>query len=56
VVLKPAAPIHAGLADEIVDVVKRHAGRHQAPREVQFVEQLPKTESGKIQRFQLRGR
>lgn len=34
--------------------MKRHAGRHQAPREVEFVDQPPKTESGKIQRFLLR--
>ncbi len=56
VVLKSDTPVHAGLADEIVDAVKRHAGRHQAPREVEFVDRLPKTESGKIQRFQLRDR
>ncbi|MGH7417320.1 MAG: AMP-binding enzyme, partial [Candidatus Rokuibacteriota bacterium] len=56
VVLKSNAPVHAGLADEIVDAVKRHAGRHQSPREVEFVDRLPKTESGKIERVQLRDR
>jgi len=55
VVVKPGMAVRPGLGDEIVEVVKRRAGRHQAPREVEFVEQLPKTESGKIQRFRLRG-
>jgi acyl-coenzyme A synthetase/AMP-(fatty) acid ligase len=36
--------------------VKRHVGNHQAPRAVEFVTELPKTESGKIQRFLLRQR
>ena len=48
-----AAP---ALADEVVEVVKRRVGRHQAPREVEFVAELPKTETGKIQRFILRQR
>jgi acyl-coenzyme A synthetase/AMP-(fatty) acid ligase len=39
-----------------VDVVKTHVGRHQYPREIEFLDQLPKTETGKIQRFRLRGR
>jgi acetyl-CoA synthetase len=56
VVLKPGRAAGDGLETEIVDVVKTHVGRHQAPREVEFVVQLPKTETGKIQRFLLRGR
>jgi acyl-coenzyme A synthetase/AMP-(fatty) acid ligase len=35
-------------------VVKSRLGKYQYPREVEFLEQLPKTESGKIQRFILR--
>jgi acetyl-CoA synthetase len=54
VVLRPDVRAAPGLADEIVDVVKRSVGRHQAPREVEFLAELPKTESGKIQRFLLR--
>jgi acetyl-CoA synthetase len=54
VVIKPGMGPRPGLADEIVEVVKRRAGRHQAPRAVEFVDELPKTESGKIQRFRLR--
>jgi acetyl-CoA synthetase len=56
VVLKPGRPARDGLAAEIVEVVKAHLGRHQYPREVEFLDQLPKTETGKIQRFLLRRR
>ena len=56
VVLKPGCAARGGLEAEIVDVVKTHVGRHQYPREIEFLDQLPKTETGKIQRFLLRGR
>jgi acetyl-CoA synthetase len=56
VVLRPDAAAAPGLADEIVDHVKRSVGHHQAPREIEFLAELPKTESGKIQRFLLRER
>ncbi len=56
VVLKPGRTVRTGLADEIVEVVKTHVGRHQYPREIEFLDRLPKTETGKIQRFLLRGR
>jgi acetyl-CoA synthetase len=56
VVLKPDRAAERGLETEIVDVVKTRVGRHQYPREIEFVDQLPKTETGKIQRFLLRGR
>ena len=42
------------LAEELKLFVKKHLAAHQYPREVEFVEQLPKTPSGKIQRFLLR--
>jgi len=45
---------HPGLEAEIADVVKAHVGHHAAPRAVAFRPELPKTESGKIQRFLLR--
>ena len=56
VVLKPGRAARGGLEAQIVDVVKTHVGRHQYPREIEFLDQLPKTETGKIQRFLLRGR
>jgi acetyl-CoA synthetase len=42
------------LAEELSQYVKRRLSAHAYPREVAFVEQLPKTPSGKLQRFLLR--
>ena len=56
VVLKPGRAPRGGLEGQIVDVVKTHLGRHQYPREIEFLAELPKTETGKIQRFLLRRR
>ncbi len=56
VVVRPGVTASPGLSDEIVDLVRTRVGRHQAPREVVLVDALPKTESGKIQRFLLRQR
>lgn len=54
VVLRRGVARRPGLDAEIVELVKTRVGRHQYPREVEFVDQLPKTETGKIQRFLLR--
>jgi acetyl-CoA synthetase len=54
VVLRPGEPARDGLADEIVERVRHLVGAHQYPREVAFVADLPKTQTGKIQRFRLR--
>ena len=56
VVLRPGARRSPGLEDEIVALVKDRVGRHQFPRIVEVMDALPKTESGKIQRFLLRQR
>jgi len=56
VVLKPGAAARDGLAEEIVAAVRRQVGAHQYPREIEFVADLPKTTTGKIQRFRLRER
>ena len=42
------------LADEIRRRVRERFSAHAYPREIAFVEALPKTPSGKIQRFKLR--
>ncbi|MGO2414878.1 MAG: AMP-binding enzyme, partial [Cobetia crustatorum] len=42
------------LADEIRQSVRQRLSGHSYPREVAFVDSLPKTPSGKIQRFLLR--
>jgi acetyl-CoA synthetase len=56
VVLRPGRAAVPALADEIAALVKRRVGAHQYPREVEVVTELPKTETGKIQRFRLRQR
>ena len=42
------------LKKEIADFVKTHLAAHAAPREIDFVEKVPKTRSGKIMRRVLR--
>lgn len=54
VTLRPGHKANAALATEIQDLVRRMVGDHAYPREVEVVDSLPKTESGKIQRFKLR--
>ena len=56
VVLRPGTDAGPSLTEEIVDLVKTRVGRHQYPREVEVVRELPKTETGKIHRFVLRQR
>ena len=54
VVLKDGIEGTDEIAKEIQDLVRRRLSTHAYPREVEFVEALPKTPSGKIQRFLLR--
>ncbi len=56
VVLKPGREASPGLAGELQELVRRRVGAHAYPRAVEFVAELPKTPSGKIQRHLLRGR
>lgn len=56
VVLAPGVEGSPTLVTEIQDFVKRNYASHAYPRAVHFVPQLPKTPSGKIQRFVLRQR
>ena len=43
------------LARELQDFVKATIAPYKYPREVQFLASLPRTETGKLQRFRLRG-
>ena len=54
VVLKPGRAPGPGLVTELQEHVKRELAPYKYPRAVQFVEKLPRTETGKIQRFVLR--
>ncbi len=55
VVLKDGAPGSAALAEELRAFVKGRIAPYKYPRWVEFVPELPKTATGKIQRFRLRG-
>ncbi|WP_207063215.1 AMP-binding protein [Motiliproteus sp. SC1-56] len=54
VVLKQGYDPEEALADELKQHVRTRLSTHAFPREIEFVEELPKTPSGKIQRFILR--
>jgi len=47
-------PGHSLTADELKQHVKLHLAPYKYPRWVEFVGELPKTATGKIQRFKLR--
>ena len=54
VVLKPGHPRGADLARQLQDYVKNSIAPYKYPRVVEFVDALPRTETGKLQRFKLR--
>jgi acetyl-CoA synthetase len=54
VVLKPAYEPTPELAEELRRHVRARLSAHAYPREIEFVDELPKTPSGKLQRFILR--
>ncbi|HXU89113.1 MAG TPA: benzoate-CoA ligase family protein [Methylomirabilota bacterium] len=55
VVLKDPSGAGGGLADELKGFVKDKIAPYKYPRWIEFVPELPKTATGKIQRFKLRG-
>ncbi|MDB0197746.1 AMP-binding protein, partial [Acinetobacter baumannii] len=50
VVLKPAYQACETLKDKLQQYVRNRLSRHAYPKEIEFVDSLPKTTSGKIQR------
>jgi acyl-coenzyme A synthetase/AMP-(fatty) acid ligase len=52
--LKPGTERSEALATELQDHVKRITAPYKYPREIEFVDDLPKTVSGKIRRVELR--
>ena len=56
VVLRPDHARSPELVADLQQFVKQRLAAHAYPREVEFVDELPKTPSGKIQRFVLRQR
>jgi 2-aminobenzoate-CoA ligase len=56
VVLKPGEQGSGELAKDIQDFVKRELAPYKYPREIEFIEALPRTDTGKVQRYVLRDR
>ena len=56
VVLKPGRVASEALGQELQGFVKERLAPHKYPRAIEFVDELPKTATGKIQRFRLRER
>jgi benzoate-CoA ligase len=56
VVLKRGQAPSAALAEELRQHVKTHLAPYKYPRWIEFIDELPKTATGKIQRFKLRAR
>jgi 2-aminobenzoate-CoA ligase len=54
VALKPGADAGATLTRELQDFVKSEIAPYKYPRRVEFVDALPRTATGKLQRFRLR--
>ena len=54
VVLKDADDASASLADELLEHCRSGLARYKYPRWINFVEDLPKTATGKVQRYMLR--
>jgi 2-aminobenzoate-CoA ligase len=54
VVLKPGCEASAAMAAALQDFVKQSIAPYKYPRSVRFIDKLPRTETGKLQRFKLR--
>ncbi len=54
VVLRAGNPSNEAMAEALQEYVKKHIAPYKYPREVEFVTALPRTETGKLQRFKLR--
>ena len=56
VVLKTGYDPSPELADTLRSFVQSTLSAHAYPRQIEFISELPKTPSGKVQRFLLRGK
>ena len=54
IVLKPGREPSEALAKELQEHVKLELAPYKYPRKIEFVAQLPRTETGKIRRVELR--
>jgi benzoate-CoA ligase family protein len=56
VVLKEGYTASDELANELIEYCRENMAAYKRPRWIEFVDELPKTATGKIQRFKLRGK
>ena len=54
VVLRETFDVSAKLADELIAFCREQMAQYKRPRKVEFLDELPKTATGKIQRYKLR--
>ena len=54
IVLEDAVPAYETTRRRVQDRVKAMIAPYKYPRSVRFIDQLPKTATGKVQRFRLR--
>jgi benzoate-CoA ligase len=54
VVLKEGFESSEAMKEELKEFVKQKLASYKCPRELEFIDSLPKTATGKIQRFKLR--
>ncbi|MDA8453257.1 AMP-binding protein [Acidovorax sp. GBBC 3334] len=53
VVLRPGHPADESMAVQLQDFVKQTVAPYKYPRAIEFIERLPRTQTGKLQRFKL---
>jgi benzoate-CoA ligase family protein len=56
VVLRPGIATDTEIADQLMSHASGLLSRYKQPRRIYFLDQLPRTATGKMQRFKLRGR
>jgi acetyl-CoA synthetase len=54
IILKPHFTPSEGLESEIQNFVKNRLSMHEYPREIEFIDKLPETPDGKVQRKELK--
>jgi acetyl-CoA synthetase len=54
IILKPHFTPSEGLESEIQNFVKNRLSMHEYPREIEFIDKLPETPDGKVQRKKLK--
>jgi 2-aminobenzoate-CoA ligase len=54
IVLRPGTPANEGTVKELQEFVKAQIAPYKYPRSIEFVSALPRTETGKLQRYRLR--